>query len=128
MFCQRISKLYKIVPYGPNMWNTYVLTASNLPHGFFFFFLFPSHPYGVLVSVLPSVLCSMLLGFIRYWFFSFDFVFDYLILFLSFDHFLGFFILFYLFIYLFFRLHLSFSVHILGFISGSLFRDFIGKW
>ena len=64
-------------------------------------------------------------------FFSFDFDFDYLILFLSFDQFLVlflFFFFFFFFFFHFFRLHLRFSIHVLGFILGSPFCDFTTKW
>ena len=121
-----LSKKKKKFPSHPHsVWT------SNLPllriclTVFFSFFVFPSYPHSVLVSVSPFVLRSLLLSFIRYWFFSFDFDFDYLIVFLSFDHFIG---PFFFFFSHFSQLHLRFSVHVLSFISGSPFHDFIGKW
>ena len=120
-----LSKKKKFPPHPHSVWT------SNLPllriclTVFFSFFVFPSYPHSVLVSVSPFVLRSLLLSFIRYWFFSFDFHFDYFIVFLSFYHFLG---PFFFFFSHFSQLHLRFSVHVLSFISGSPFHDFIGKW
>ena len=109
MLCQRISKLYKIVPYVPNMWNTYVLTASNLPHGFFFFsFLLTLMASQSRSCPLCSALCFsassgidsfLLILFLITWFSFFHLI--------IFSGFLFYFI--YLFIYFF------------GFISDSLF-------
>ena len=99
-----------------------------MPHGLWIseshnFFFSPSHPHNISVSISPFVLHSLFLGYIRYWFFFFWFWFwllDSLSFIWSFSR--CFFFIFY------FLLHLRFSVHVLGFISGSPFHDFTGKW
>ena len=96
--------------YVPNMWNTYVLTASNLPHGFFFFFLSFSPLWHLSLGL---ALCALLYAsrlhqvLILFFWFCFWFI-DSLSFIWSFSR-VFYFVLFYLFIYFF------------GFISNSLF-------
>ena len=94
--------------------------ASNLPHYFFFSFY--------LLTLTASRSRSRPLCFALY-FSASSGIDSFLLIFIlitwfSFFHL----IIFSVFFIFYFLLHLRFSVHVLGFISGSLFRDFTGKW
>ena len=120
-----LSKKKKKISFSPSQrLNFKSAFASNLPHCFFFFFRFsflPSQRLGLSLTLCApfsaSQLHQVLILFFWFWFWLLDcvsFIWSFSRSFFFFPHFS--------------QLHLRFSVHVLSFISGSPFHDFIGKW